>query len=107
MRGMPLSGIFALMHVMWLVCRYTCSRGCARTACSPFSVLRFLTQVPVPTQAVLRAEQAVVASLTRSATHSLGQGLLSALPLVGACGCWPDVAVTAPATLIREAAFAF
>lgn len=61
-----------------------------------FSVLRFLMQAVVPTPAVLRAEQAAAASLTRSAMHSLGPGLLSALPLVGARVRWPDVVVTAP-----------
>lgn len=40
-----------------------------------FSVLRFLVQVIAPTQAVLRAEQAAVASMTRSAMHPLGPWL--------------------------------
>lgn len=69
-----------------------------------FSVLRFLMQAAVPTRAVLPAEQAAVASLTRSAMHSLRPGLLSALPLVGARVRWPDVAVTGHPTLICAAA---
>lgn len=48
-------------------------------------VLRFVMRFAIPAQEVFRAEQAAVASLTRSVVHSRGPGLLLALPLLGAC----------------------
>lgn len=68
-----------------------------------FSIVRFLTQVTVPTREVFRADQAA-AAMTRSAMCSLGPGWLPALPLLGGRIRWPDVAVTAKATLVRAAA---